>query len=175
MKKDKKPIELTQSMEDYLRRIIALKERKGVIRVKDISRLMNVKPSSVTAILDTLSKKGLVIHKRYGYVKLTPEGEKVAKDVEKRHDVLIKFLTEILEIDLETAKKDACKMEHTISPQTFRKLMKFIEFVKNRPIHEKPEWLKSFEYYFKTGERSEECKMRKLKKKPEANKKWKSK
>ncbi len=168
MKKDKKPIELTRSMEDYLRRIIALKEKKGAVQVKDISRLMNVKPSSVTAILDTLAKKGLVIHERYSYVELTPKGERAARDVEKRHSVLIKFLTEILEVDPETAKKDSCRMEHAISPQTFKKLMKFIEFVENRPTHEKPEWLKSFAYYFKTGERSEECKMRELKKKPEA-------
>ena len=107
MKKDKKPIKLTRSMEDYLRRIIALKEKKGAVQVKDISRLMNVKPSSVTAILDTLAKKGFVLHERYGYVELTPKGEKAARDVEKKHSVLIKFLTEILEVDPKTAKKDS--------------------------------------------------------------------
>ena len=155
-------------MEDYLEAIANLHEERRVVRVNQISQALGVKMPSVTSALKRLSEQGLVVHEKYGYVELTPEGEKAAKDVEKRHSVLIKFLTEILEVDPETAKKDSCRMEHAISSQTFKKLMKFIEFVENRPTHEKPEWLKSFAYYFKTGKRSEKCKMRELKKKPEA-------
>ncbi|MEA3305798.1 MAG: iron dependent repressor, metal binding and dimerization domain protein, partial [Candidatus Omnitrophota bacterium] len=101
---------------------------------------------------------------RYGYVELTPEGERLAESVEKKHKMLNKFLTEVLKIDPKTAAEDACKMEHSISPETSKKLTKFIEFVETCPDHDRPDWLKSFDYYFKTGKRLR-CKVRQIKQK----------
>ena len=156
---------LTSNMEDYLEAIALLKREKGVARVRDISRLLKVKTPSVTSALNNLSKSELVIHERYGYVDLTPEGEKLAEGVQRRHDMLSKFLNGILGIDHIIAEEDACKMEHTISPETFNKLTKFIEFIETCPDHDRPDWLKSFDYYFKTGKRRR-CKTRMLKQKP---------
>ena len=85
---------ISSNMEDYLEAIALLGKQKGVARVRDISRLMGVATPSVTDALSILSKNGLIIHERYGYVDLTPEGEKLARDVQKRHNMLIKFLTE---------------------------------------------------------------------------------
>ncbi len=153
---------LSSHMEDYLESIANLKKNKGVARVKDISRLLNVEPPSVASAINNLSKSGLVIHERYSYVELTPEGERLAADVEKKHKMLVKFLTEILNLDPKIAAEDACKMEHTISPQTFKKLTKFIEFVESCPDQDRPDWLKSFDHYFKTGKRPK-CKLRQIK------------
>lgn len=155
---------LSSNMEDYLEAIIILKKRNGVARVKDISRLLNVETPSVTSALGNLSKNGLVIHERYGYVEVTAEGERLAKDVLRKHEMLLKFLTGVLNIDFKIAAADACKMEHAISPQTFQKLTKFIEFVETCPDHDRPDWLKSFDHYFKTGRRLR-CKTRRLKQK----------
>ena len=158
---------LSPNMEDYLEAIALLKKNKGVARVRDISRLMNVKSPSVTAALNTLSKNGLVVHERYGYVELTREGERLAQGVQRRHDMLIKFLTEILNIDPKIAREDACKMEHSVSTETSKKLTKFIQFVETCPDYDRPDWLKSFDYYFKTGKRRR-CKMRQIKRKSKA-------
>jgi len=155
---------LSSNMEDYLEAVALLKKEKGIARVRDISRLLKVKPPSVTSALSTLSKNGLVIHERYGYVDLTQDGEKLAQSVQMRHDMLVNFLTEILKIDSNIATEDACKIEHSISPQTFQKLTKFIEFVETCPEHTRPDWLKSFDYYFKTGKRRK-CKIRQIKQK----------
>jgi len=160
MEEEKK---LSSNKEDYLEVIFILEKKNGVARVKDISRLMKVKTSSVTSALNMLSKEGLVIHERYGYVKLTPEGERLALKVRKRHNILFRFLSEILNIDPEVAEKDACGMEHSVSPQTLEKITKFIEFVETCPEHTRPDWLRSFDYFFKTGRRPR-CKIRKLKK-----------
>ncbi len=163
MKKNK----LSSNMEDYLEVIAILKKEKSVARVKDISRLMDVKTPSVTAALNTLSKNGLIVHERYGYVDITPEGERLAQGVQGRHNMLLKFFTNILKIDSKVAKEDACKIEHSISPQTFNKLTKFIEFVETCPEGTRPDWLKSFDYYFKTGKRRK-CKIRKIKQRAKA-------
>jgi len=154
-------------MEDYLEAVAFLKREKGVARVRDIGRLLNVKKPSVTSALNTLSRAGLVLHERYGYVELTPEGKKIASYVQSRHDILVEFLTEILSIDHKIAGKDACRMEHAISPPTFQKLTKFIEFVATCPGSARPDWLKSFDNYFKTGKRLQ-CKIRKIKEKRKA-------
>ena len=156
MKKNQK---LSSNMEDYLEAIALLREKNEVVRVRDISSLLNVKASSVTAALDNLSKNNLVIHERYGYVQLTSAGKRLAEDITKRHKILIEFLTKILGINHKTAAEDACKMEHSISSQTFEKLTKFIEFIEESPVSGRPEWLRGFDYYFKTGKR-QKCQIR---------------
>ncbi len=149
----KKGQKLSPHMEDYLETIFFLNEKNSVARVKDISDSLNVKAPSVTSALANLSKLNLVIHERYGYVQLTAEGERLAKIIIKKHKVLIKFLTKILDINLKIATEDACKMEHSISAQTFEKLTKFVKFIEDSPVNGKPEWLKGFNYYLETGKR----------------------
>ena len=150
---NKKDIILSSSMEDYLETIAVLKKDQGVARVKDISLMMQVKKPSVTSALNCLSLNGLVIHERYGYVDLTPEGERLAQNVQKRHDMLIKFLVEILGINKSIAEKDACQMEHAISPQTNERLGEFIEFVEACPAGARPQWLKNFDNFLKKGKK----------------------
>ncbi len=133
----KKTKQLSSSMGNYLEAIAVLKTRNGVVRIKDISHLLGVKPPSVASALHSLSKSGLVIHQRYGYVELTREGEKLANDIEHKHRTLFEFLTEILDINSRVAEEDACRMKHSISSQTLKKIIKFIEFVKTYP-----EWKK---------------------------------
>ncbi|MDI6890312.1 MAG: metal-dependent transcriptional regulator [Thermodesulfovibrionales bacterium] len=155
---------LTPTVEDYLEAISNLEKEVKAVRVKDIARVMNVKLPTVTSMLNTLIQKGLVSHKRYEYVELTTEGERLAQGVQKRHDTLFKFLSGILNIDPKIAEVDACKMEHSISPETLEKFIKFIEFVETCPKRDRPDWLKSFDHYFKTGRRLK-CEVGQLKQK----------
>ena len=152
---------LTSTMEDYLEAIAALKKQNDIARVRDISRLLGVKSSSVNAALRTLAKKNLVRHEKYGYVNLTPAGEEIARNIQGRHDLLLKFLTEILNINDKEALEDACKMEHAISPKTFARLTKFIQFVETGLNGGRPQWLKSFRHYLKTGKKLS-CRMRQV-------------
>ncbi len=123
---------LSPSLEDYLEAIYLLKEKKGFTRVSEIADFLNVKMSSVNSALKTLLEKGLVIHETYGYVNLTDKGEENAKKVYSRHTILKRFFKEILELDEETAEKDACKIEHHISEKSLGKLLKYIKKVIKR-------------------------------------------
>ncbi len=144
------------SMEDYLEAIALLSARNKTARVTEISLALGVKKPSVTSALTKLAQEGLIEHERYGQAKLTTLGERIARDVFHRHETLHHFLTEILKVDQRVAAKDACKMEHTVSPVTMERLAKFVEFVLNQPQGE-PEWLKNFDYYFEHGEFPKEC------------------
>ncbi|MDI6734617.1 MAG: metal-dependent transcriptional regulator [bacterium] len=139
--------ELSPTMEDYLETVALLKKQNNIVRVRDIGRLLNVKSSSVNAALKTLSKKGLVKHERYEYVDLTLDGEKIACNIQSKHDLLLKFLTEILNINDDESLQDACKIEHVMSPKTLDRLTKFIQFLETGIDGERQKWLKSFKYY----------------------------
>ena len=119
---------LTPNMEDYLETIMILEATKKAVRIKDIAKALKVKMPSVTTTIERLTEKELVNHEKYGYVELTYAGEEIASEVYRRHKMLFKFLSETLRIDSQTAEKDACEMEHVISPQTLERLGQFIQF-----------------------------------------------
>ncbi|MBD3184432.1 DtxR family transcriptional regulator [Candidatus Poribacteria bacterium] len=143
---------LTNSMEDYLEAISLLDEEMKYVRVRDIAKHMNVSMSSVTGALRTLSKRNLVEHEKYEYVALTPKGEKIAQEIRRRHDAVLKFLTEVLKMDTETAEKDACGMEHAIGSETLERLLKFIECIEDCPKGV-PECIIRFQDYVEKGKK----------------------
>ncbi|MBF0594870.1 MAG: metal-dependent transcriptional regulator [Candidatus Omnitrophica bacterium] len=140
-------------MEDYLEVILALAGNKGVARVGEIAVRMDVKSPSVNAALKLLADRGLVIHEKYGYVTLTREGRTLAAGVQEKHDLLYRFLTEILMLKSEVAEKEACSIEHAISKETSVRLVKFLKFLKLSPDGIRPKLLQNFAGYLKIGER----------------------
>jgi DtxR family transcriptional regulator, Mn-dependent transcriptional regulator len=138
--------EQSASMEDYLEAIEMLRSKGNAVRVKEISALLGVKMPSVTAAMKRLSEERLVVHERYGRVKLTTAGEKAARDVFRRHEVLRQFLIGILDMDPETAAEDACRLEHAISSLTLERLAKFLSFVESCP-RDKIAWLGNYRRY----------------------------
>lgn len=143
-------------MEDYLEAIANLYRDEKVVKVRQLSRTLNVKMPSVTAAMQKLSEEGLVVHKKYGDIKLTPEGDRAAQDVIRRHRALSRFFAEGLNINKEIAEEDACKIEHVISPLSLERIVKFIEFIEACPLEE-PNFPKRYRYYLEHGELPPEC------------------
>ena len=147
---------LTPVMEDYLEAIFDLDQEKKVVRVKDIARRLDVKMPTVTSMLKTLSKRGLVHYEKYEYVELTREGAAVGREMRRRHGILYRFLTDILKIDFQVADEEACKMEHTLGEPTLASLTDFMAFVQECP-RAGESWLKRFEEYRVHGFDPEKC------------------
>lgn len=120
---------LSAAMEDYLEVIYFICRENQVARVGEIASRINVKKSSANAALKLLSNKGLVIHEKYGRVTLTKEGEYMASEIQDKHDILYRFLTEFLGIENGIADKEACNIEHAVSKETLLKLAKFLKFL----------------------------------------------
>jgi DtxR family Mn-dependent transcriptional regulator len=105
---------------------------EGRVRVTDIAvRLGFSKPSVLTG-LRLLEEKDLIRHERYGSVSLTEKGRKLAGEIRERHVLIKVFLQEKLGVSEETAEKDACKMEHILSEETFKKLKSFVKRNKSK-------------------------------------------
>ncbi len=152
----KPPKPLTAVMEDYLEAIFDLDRSKKVVRVKDIAKRLNVKMPTVTSMLKTLSKRGMVNYEKYEYVELTANGVKVGREMRRRHEILRRFLTQVLKIDNAVADDEACKMEHTLSSETLESLTDFMDFIQACPRAGKG-WLAHFEEYRRHGHMPEKC------------------
>ena len=155
--------EQTASMENYLEAIANLGEGRKVVRVKQISEMLGVRMPSVTSALKKLSERELVEHAKYGHIKLTPEGNKVARDVIRRHKALTRFFGQALGINEETAEEDACKIEHVISSLSMERLAKFVEFIEACPLGS-ANFSSRYEYYLEHGELPQDCSKRSVSK-----------
>lgn len=139
----------SKSFEDYLEAIYNIVLRKGYARTKDIAEELNVTSPSVSAMLKKLQDSELVFYEKYGGVTLAPKGKKLAKAVKHRHDTLKKLLKIIFVPDV-IAERDACKLEHNLSPESINQLANFVNFIESQPIH--PQWIEHFKTFCETGE-----------------------
>ena len=128
MNKQMADIKVSASLEDYLEALYLIIEAKQGVRVVDVARKLDVKKSSVTEALKTLSLKGLVNYEKYDVISLTNEGKKLAKRVADKHSILLNFFTNILGSDSENAEESACKIEHVISDELLYRLINFIQY-----------------------------------------------
>ncbi len=130
-------------MEDYLEAIRTLADEGGVVRVTQLSEALRVSKPSVTAAVSRLVVENLVNHEKYGSIELTSRGRLAADDVWRRHEALWTFLTEILGVSEQEAEREACHLEHYLSPDTGKRLGYFVNFVLEGE-EGRPEWLREF-------------------------------
>ena len=114
---------LYESGEDYLERILMLKEKNDIVRSIDVANDMKLTKQSVHRAIKTFKENGFVIVEDNGNIILTEKGLAIAKKTYERHRVITTLLVEI-GVSEDIAAKDACKIEHDISEETFQLLKK---------------------------------------------------
>lgn len=110
-----------ESAEDYLEAILRLRESKGYVRSVDIAQMLGVTKPSVSFAMKKLRENGYIHMDEDNLITLTEMGEEIALRVYDRHKTLVSFLVSI-GVSEETAREDACKIEHDISQETFEAL-----------------------------------------------------
>ena len=110
---------LLESGENYLETILVLTKRNGSVRSIDIAEEMNFTKASVSRAMSILKRDNYIIMEPDGRILLTKDGQKKAAAGYDRHVTLTLFINEVLGVDEEIAEKDACRIEHIISPETF--------------------------------------------------------
>ena len=112
---------LHASGEDYLEAILVLQKQKGMVRSVDVARHMDVSKPSVCHAVATLKNGGFLTMDDGFFLHLTNIGREVAEQIYEKH----RFFTERLiaaGVDPEIAEADACRIEHVISEESFRRL-----------------------------------------------------
>lgn len=118
-------MQIHQSAEDYLECILKLSKQRPVVRSIDIANDMNYSKPSISVAMKNLRLNGYINVDESGFITLTDSGMEIASNIYDRHLILRKWL-EFLGISPETAEQDACKIEHTLSKETYVALRKHI-------------------------------------------------
>lgn len=114
-----------ESAENYLETILILSERLPVVRSVDIAKELDYKKSSVSIAMKNLREKNHITVTDAGYIYLTEEGKAIAEMIYERHRLLSRAL-EALGVAKETADKDACRIEHVISKESFEAVKSYL-------------------------------------------------
>lgn len=115
-----------ESVEDYLETILILSSKLSYVRSIDVVNEMGYSKPSVSVAMKKLRRDNLIEMDENSYIYLTNKGKIIAENIYERHNILTKALI-IIGVSEEVAKKDACRMEHDISEETFIKIKEFIE------------------------------------------------
>lgn len=117
--------DIHESGEDYLERILMLEEEKGPGKVHaiDIANSLHYSKPSISKAIKKLTGLGYLSVNRHEEIVLTDLGRSVAKKTYERHRFLGEWLMS-LGVSKEQAYKDACKMEHDLSDETYAVLKK---------------------------------------------------
>ena len=114
-------MKLYASGEDYLGTILILHRKMGMVRSVDVSRHMAVSKPSVCHAVAVLQEGGFLAVDGDHFLHLTEQGRIIAEKIYERHRFFTDRLIEA-GVDPKTAEADACRIEHVISDETFRRL-----------------------------------------------------
>ncbi len=119
---------VSSSHEDYLEAIVMLGGTPdNPIRSVDIAKKLGVSKTAVSKTITSLKEKGMLVQPFYGDVTLTDAGFEYGNSVYKRHRSLVVFLSEKIGLSPELAEEEACKMEHSISDESFELWLQYFK------------------------------------------------
>ena len=121
---------LTRTMEDYLEMICRLSREDPVVRVQVVAEKLNVKPSSVTKMMQQLCAGGFIAYRPYAYLKLTQKGQVEGAYLLYRHDVLHDFLCMLNGTTKELEQVEL--IEHFLNKQTVENIEKLVQRLKSQ-------------------------------------------
>lgn len=119
-------LNIHESAEDYLERILMLSKKMSKVRSIDIAVDMNYSKPSISRAIKNLKENGYINVDANGNITLTEKGFEIANRIFERHTILTKIFV-ALGVSQETAASDACKVEHDLSQETFDALKKYLE------------------------------------------------
>lgn len=117
---------VNESAENYLETILILSKELPVVRSVDIANELGFKKSSVSVAMKDLREKEHIVVDKSGFITLTPSGREIAEMIYERHEMISSWLMR-LGVSKDVALKDACKMEHVISKESFDAIKKAIQ------------------------------------------------
>ena len=119
-------MQLQESGEMYLETIHILSQREKGVRAVDVAEYMGFSKPSVSRAVGLLRSGGYLDLDASGCLVLTDEGRLVAGRTYERHLFLTDFFVSI-GVKKETAEKDACKIEHDLSDETFQAMKAYVK------------------------------------------------
>ena len=118
-------MKIQESAENYLETIYILHKKTGSVRSIDVVNHLGFSKPSVSNAMKQFRENGYVTVDDGGFITLTDLGLEVAEKMYKRHELLTKVLI-YLGVSEDTAKEDACRVEHYLSEESFEAIEKHV-------------------------------------------------
>lgn len=115
-----------ESAENYLETILILENRQSQVRSIDIANELGFSKPSVSVAIKQFRENNLVTVDGGGFIRLTADGKRLAERVYERHTLITRALVS-LGVSPDTAREDACRIEHDISDETFQRLKEYFK------------------------------------------------
>lgn len=112
-----------ESAENYLETILIIKEKKGFVRSIDIATELGFSKPSVSVAMKNLRENGYISFDDNSLISLTEKGLEIAEKMYERHRIISEYFV-LLGVDEDNAVKDACRIEHIISAESFEAIKK---------------------------------------------------
>lgn len=115
------------STENFIKGIYQISdEPKGKASTSRLAARLNISHAAVTDMAKKLSQKGWVMYQKYREVKLTPQGEKLALKVIRKHRLWESFLHKVLKLEAHEFHHEAEMLEHNTSEFLADKIDEFL-------------------------------------------------
>ena len=118
-------MKIRKASEDYLEAMLIMQEKHGYIRSINVAEHLGVTKPSVSYSTKRLREAGYITMDKDSYITLTDTGMEIAHRIYERHKLLTEFFMR-LGVDGDTAREDACKVEHDISEKTFEAICRHV-------------------------------------------------
>ena len=105
---------LTKSERETLKAVYRLTKGDEPAHTGDLAEKLEVSPSTVTTTVKRLADRGLVEHRLYKGVELTPAGRQTAISAIRRHRIVERFLSDMLGYAWNEADRLATSFEHDL-------------------------------------------------------------
>ena len=112
------------SQEDYLKAIWEMLEEDQVPISARLAEALAVTPPAVAAALKRMTRDGYLRFEHGGPIELTKKGRQVAERLALRHQLAEMLLTDVIGLSWARAHDEAERLEHGISPEVERLLLK---------------------------------------------------
>ncbi len=117
-----------QAIEDYLKTIYVLAEEESPVSTSRIAQARDVKPGSVTSMLQRLAGLNLVNYEKHYGVTLTPAGQQIALEVIRHHRLIELYLIEALGFEWHEVHEQADILEHVISEKLEERIAAALDY-----------------------------------------------
>lgn len=113
----------TIAAENLLKAILELSENGETVIAARLAEFLQISSAAVSMALKRLQRRGYVRISQKHSIQLTRDGHGAACDLVRRHRLVERLLTDMLQMPWETVHEEAEKLEHAISPELEKRLL----------------------------------------------------
>lgn len=121
---------LSYTEENYLKALlkIIMDNECEEVGTNELAKILAVKPATANDMLKKLKEKGMVVYEKYGKIRISRKGKKIAAEIIRKHRLWETFLYDKMGFSWHEVHEVAEQLEHVQSKKLVDKLDEFLGF-----------------------------------------------